>query len=368
MEFRIDLAVPEDDPAIRRLLATNQIPGIVNVTYEREPDYFLGCGTMGRLCQVGVARHESSGQIVGVACRAIRPLFVNGRVEEVGYLGQLRVDQRFQRRGILSLGMGFLRQLHSDGQVNGYVTTIIEENVLARRVLVGTARRHFPTYREVDRLETLAIVLRGPKAAPRSSLNIRCGAEGDLEAIVGFLNRHGAAKQFFPVYNEEDFRGSLTTLGFKVKDFFVARRHGDVVGVIGLWDQSDYKQTIVRSYSGLLRWVRTLYNVGARLAKAQPLPASGECVHFAYASFICTEENDPVTFGALLRHVYNLAAERGYAFLMVGLAVRDPLLDVARKYAHITYRSRLYAVDWEEGGQFYERLDDRIPYVEIAAL
>jgi len=368
MEFSIELAAPDDDPAIRRLLATNPIPGSVAVTYEREPDYFLGCRTMGRFCQVGVARHRPSGQIAAVGCRATRPRFVNGRPEEVGYLGQLRVDARFRGRWLVSSAMRFLRQLHADGRVTGYLATIIEGNHVASGVLVHRPRRHFPTFREVERLCTLALILRTPKPVAQSPYKMRRASDGDLGAIVSFLRIHSAAKQFFPVYEEDDFRESSVTLGFRVQDLFLAHHKNELVGVIGLWDQSSYKQTVIWEYSGYLRWGRPLYSAGAGLAGAQRLPSPGQPIHFAYASFICVADNDPQIFGVLLRHAYNLAAERRYAFLMVGLAVRDPLLSVARRYAHLTYHSRLYTVCWEEGGLFHERLDNRIPYVEIAAL
>src|SRR5215475_13193087 len=102
MECQIDLANINDDIAIRRLLATNAVPGRVTVTYEREPNYFAGCATMGQTCQSIVARAGDG--IVGVACRATRPMFVNGRDVRLGYLGQLRVDARFRGRWLVSRG------------------------------------------------------------------------------------------------------------------------------------------------------------------------------------------------------------------------------------------------------------------------
>src|SRR5688500_16082267 len=104
MTFHFDLATPDDDPAIRRLLATNPVPGHITLSYEREPDYFAGCGTMGHFWQVLVAREEETGRVVGLACRATRPLFVNGQVEEVGYLSQLRVDNAYRGRWLVAKG------------------------------------------------------------------------------------------------------------------------------------------------------------------------------------------------------------------------------------------------------------------------
>jgi hypothetical protein len=358
---------------------------------------------MGHFCQVLVARHQPTGEVAAVASRSTRPLFVNGRIEEVGYIGQLRVDERFRGRWVVSGGFRFFHQLHADGRVAGYLTTIIEGNTQAQGILVDRARRHFPIYREVDRLCTLAIILRKPhklrgaygvvrnlfvpcttqyaavhslplalgapfRGVGRHTLELISASPADLPAIIAFLRKHGSAKQFFPAYTEADFSDSPTTLGFRVEDFVLARQKSEIVGVIGLWDQSSYKQTVVQANNDSLRWLGSMYNAWLHLSGAQPLPPPGQPIHFAYASFICLVENNPDIFGILLQYVYNLAVERGYAYLMVGLSTRDPLLRVARKYAHIPYYSRLYTVCWQEELSFHEKLDSRIPCLEIATL
>ncbi len=368
LDVRFDLARPDDDAAIRRVLRTNPVPGGVVVSYEREPDYFLGCGTMGRSYQVVVGRNHPDGAIVGFVSRAIRPRLVNGRPEDVGYLSHLRVDKPFRGHWLVARGFRYMRHLHADGRVAGYLVTITEENVEARGILVDRPRRHFPAFREVDRLHTLALIVRAPKALPPSPYDIRRGSSEESGAVVAFLREHGAAKQFFPVYDVDDFGAGPTTRGFAAEDLFIARYNGKIVGVLGLWDQSEYKQTVVRAYSGAMRWGRPFYNACARMLGAHSLPPPGEHLRSAYASFICVAGNDPDLFHLLLRYVYNLAAERQYAFLIVGLSERDPLLAVARRYAHITYRSTLYTVCWEEGGSFHDRLDDRVAYVEVATL
>ena len=369
-EFSFGIATEEDDPAIRKLLAHNPVPGDVAVTYEREPNYFLGCSTMGRFWQVAVARHTPTGEIAGLACRATRPMFVNGTVEEVGYLGQLRVDSRFRGRWLLAFAMKFGRELHSDGRVRGYITTIIEGNPTAVGLLVKQPRPYHPIYCEIGQIKTLAIALRKAQPPRSSACQISRGSNFSLDEIVSFLRDHGSQKQFFPAYDADDFRDGTTTLEFNLDDFFVAHRSGRIVGTMGLWDQSAFKQTIVHSYSGRLRLVRPIYNAISRVTRRKPLPATGEAVHYIYGSFICIEDNSTEIFHDLLRAAYSAAARRGYAYLSIGLDSRDPLLKAAEEYPHIAYPSRLYTVSWDEKEGFHAKLDvnDRIPYVEIAAL
>src|ERR1051325_6014625 len=130
MEFPFDLARAGDDQSIRRLLANTPMPGRVAVTFEREPDYFGGCATMGRFCQVMVARSTLDQKVVAVGSRAARRMFINGQAEEVGYLGQLRVSHRFRGRWLVSRGFRFLHQLHADSRVEAYLATITEENLV----------------------------------------------------------------------------------------------------------------------------------------------------------------------------------------------------------------------------------------------
>jgi len=374
MPVQISLATGHDDAAIRRLCAANAVPGTITVSFEREPNYFLGCETMGRECQVLVARrrgHGAGDEIVGAACRATRPVFINGEMSEAGYLGQLRVDRQFRGRWLVSRGFRLLRELHDQWPMPGYLVSVIEGNREALGVLIHHRRRHFPDFYEMGRLCTLALTVGGMRpmaSALPSGIDITRAGAGDVPAIVGFLGRHGAAKQFYPAYTESDFEGDTAMLGFRVNDFVVARRGGRIAGVLGLWDQSSYKQTVVRGHTGWLRAVRPFYDLAARLRSRPTLPRLGEKIRYAYASFACVAGNDPAIFRPLLRSVYNLAAERGYSYLMIGLHERDPLLTVARRYSHIAYHSRLFLADFEHGGQFHEQLDGRVPYVEIAAL
>ena len=138
-------------------------------------------------------------------------------------------------------------------------------------VLVSRARRHFPAYRAVGALHTLAIVLhkrRLPRLPrPRPAVDIVSGRDVALDEVANFLRLQGARKQFAPVYRVADFGGAPATRGFDSDDFLVARQGGRIVGLLGLWSQSAYKQTVVDAYGASLARLRPLYNLGARILR-----------------------------------------------------------------------------------------------------
>ncbi len=372
MQLTVDFARPADDAAIRRLLAREPMPGRITVTFEREPDFSLGCAVIGEDCRVLVARSEvarngQANEVVGVACRATRTVFFNGREQRLGYLGQLRVDERFRGRWLLSYGFRLLRQLHEADPVPAYLAAIIGGNDEATAVLVQKRRRLFPAFHPVADYCTLAIDVHRAKPPLPCNAQIAPGSTDDLAELVEFLQTHGARRQFFPVWKEEDIL-RLAPFGLNMEDVQIARRKGQIVGVCALWDQSAFKQTIVRGYSGWLKAAAPAWNAGAPLFGRAPLPRPGEKVRHAYAALICVADDDAAVFAALLRSVYNLAHERGFNYLMVGLDARDPLLPAARAYRHVVYPSRFYLAEWPDGGHLHEQLDQRPCYVDIATL
>jgi hypothetical protein len=313
-----------------------------------------------------VARDAATGELAGVACRSMRPMFVNGEPLEVGYLSQLRIHRRYRGRWLLSRGFRVLRELHAEAPASLYLTTITEENAEARRLLVEHPRRHFPVYRELGRLLTLAVLARRSTGRRPRACDVGVAGDADVGDIIRFFERYGAARQFFPVYTKDDFGGAPATRGFRTGDFLLASRGSALVGVAGLWDQREYKQTVVQGYAGALRWFRPVTAPLARLAGLPPLTPPGEAVASAHLAFVCVAGDDSEVFRALLRHARDLAARRGLGYVIVGLDTRDPLLPCAMACLHVAYSSRLYTVSF--GEDHGVPLDGRVPYVETATL
>lgn len=362
--FEIRWATPDDEPDIRALVGAVPMPGAVTVRFAREPDYFLGTTIMGDLCDVLIGRHRLDGRLAGIGCRAERRAYVNGRESPLGYIGQIRVAPEFRGRWLVHRGAKWFKEASPPGLL--YMGVIAGENPRARELLVGTRLPGSPHATRVCGLTTCAILLRPRRSPHVTGVDVRPGAPETLGEIVEFLRQHGPRRQFFPAYTLEDFTGGVTLRGLRPQDIMVARRGGAVVGVMAAWDQAAYKQDIVDAYGPALRRLRPAYNLGARLLRARPLTPPGQAIPLAFAACVCIADDEPAVMKALISACAQSAYQRGKAFLMLGLADNDPLLPVARRWLHVTYRSDLFAASWNDDPA--SLLDGRVAYIEIATL
>ena len=364
-----ELASERDDADLRRLLRENPIAGSISLSFEREPCYFDAAVVEGPFHQTIVARERDSGQVIAFGNRSVRPLFVNGQVKDIGYMSQLRVNPAYGRGLYLARGLadGFRKyqELHGDGRASFYLMSVIEDNLPARRLLTS-GLSGYPHAREYIHMFTYAVYpMRSKHNLPMSpSVQIVRGDETYADAIVDCLNRNNPRKQFAPFWT----RDSLFYANLSPADFFLAVKANHVVGCLACWDQSAFKQTVVRGYSGALRRWRKVLNIFSRFGILPYLPEPNTPLRHSYACHLAIDHDDLLIFEALLRNVYNYSIEQNYSYFMIGLAESNPLRRVVESYHPLTYISQIYLVDWNENIDLLAKLDGRIPGLEIALL
>jgi hypothetical protein len=322
--------------------------------------------------QVGVARDNATGRIIGIGSRAISTRYVNGERVSVGYLSGLRLLPDYRgRTGLLARGYRFLRELHKDGAAEFYLTTIAADNETAVDVLTS-GRAGLPVYHACGNYHTLALSTARKAAAGASNgraVELRQATIADRYAILRFLNECGPSRAFFPVYEARDlFTGGGLLRGLACEDVLLACRGSDIVGALGCWDQRVFKQIRIHRYRGWLRTARPLYNAWALLRRRATLPAAGSMLRVRLAAIPVVRDDDPEVFRRMLTLMLRRLADRGERLLLVGLHEADPLLPVAQQYAGREYLTRLFIVYWPDEAPDVNNLTRRVPYLELGAL
>lgn len=363
-EIAVEPARPEDDPELRRLLRDNPMDGEIRVSLEREPNAFVAAAVEGEPHCTIVARDH--GNVVGMGSRSVWSAFVNGEPRRLGYLSQLRVDRAFRGRArLLAAGYDLLRSFRGADELPFDLTSVIADNDVARRLL-GAGLPGLPAYREIEDFMTLVV----PTTSRAHKVSrIERGSRERIPKIAACLERNRQRYQFAPRFTAEDLLSPERSRGLAPEDFFIAMAGGEIVGCLALWDQSDFKQVVVRGYAPRLdRW-RPWLNRVAPLFRAPRLPDPGEILPHAYVSHIAVDGDDLGVFQALMEVAYAEARARRYVYLVIGLAARHPWLPwLVRRFKPREYASVLYAVHWPEDADAVAALDRRIPHVEVALL
>lgn len=365
MDVRFARASRADEPEIRALVGSLAMPGTVSVRFEREPDYFLGTTIQGQPCDVLIARHRPDDVLAAVMVRAERQVFVNGKEGRVAYIGQIRIAPRFQGRWLMQravLEMAGLRD-----PATPYLGVIASDNAVALGTIAGRRPPGMPHVSHLTTLASPAWLLHSRLSRKSPTLPVEWGGIAGLDEIVAFLRAVGPRRQFFPVVERSDFTAGRTFRGLRLEDLRLVRRDGDIVGLLGSWDQSAYKQEIVAGYSRRLGRLRPAYDLAARALGGQRLPRPGQRIRTAFGCLRCLLDDDPDVLDALLCATRERARRQGQAFLMLGFDERDPQLRSLRRSLRLTYRSEVF-LGSHAGDDPAAALDGRPVHIEIGAL
>ena len=370
MPYRVELATPANDPLLRQVLAATPMPGAISLEFRREPSYLAAAVVEGAIRQVLIARELSTGNVVALGTRSVADRFLNGQPAPVGYLSNLRIVPAHRRGRILAAGFRFLKQLHEAAPVPLYLTTIAEGNTAAQALLTS-ARPPLPRYVPAGRFHTAILALRPrrPFPPPAKPVAIRPARLDDQPAILAFLHRVGAARQFFPCYRDADlFTPAGLLRDLHPPDLLLAFHDRQLVGTLGAWDQTRFRQNVVRSYAPPLRQLRPLYNLWAGARHLPRLPRPGEVLRSRLAALPLLAPGHEDAFHPLLAQLLARTRAAGADHLLVGLHDADPLLPLLRQVPARWYTTAVYLVCWPDGQTALQQLDHRPPYLELGSL
>ncbi len=363
--FSARLATSSEDAALRDILRRTPLPGSASVTLEREPSFFNG--DVDAMHHDVAVMQDADAHIIAMGSRIERAAWVGGAESTVAYLGDLRVPPEHRALGgrILIEGFRFMRALDLERPVAATYTAIFQNNIPARKVLVG-ARAGLPDYVDRGRLLCPALLVRRKMREPRSSsCQFRSATETDVPQIVAFLNRRFRHRDLAPVHRVEDFLVTQRWPGLRPEHFVLACVNGKLVGSVAVWDLRDYRQIRVQSYNGVAGHFRGVLSCMMQALGWQGLPRRGEILPAAFASFFAVEDDDVGVGRLLLNQARYQAARRGIGQLFTCMHERDPLLPVLRGWPAIPSSGRLYEVVFSGAPRLSS---PSLPHVEAALL
>lgn len=330
--YVFDLAGPDDAPELLEILEATPMPGWVRLVYTRRPDAWASIQHEGEDVRVVVLRDQKRRKIAGFGVCALRRVWREGKPDTVGYLFGLRARPEYRRRlPLLHRGYAYLRASVPE-HVRVFYTTILEENVYARRLL-ERRRAGMPAYRFLGRYVVHALVGR-PGAKPR--LEVQPLDPSWSRWLRRRLEKEARRWDLFPVLEDPwKFRNEPVV-------WYGVFRHGQPVGAFTLRDLTRWKQYRVVGYHPLIRFIQPLSRWFPRFGLPY-LPPPGNPLPLTALSWTLIPGQDPEIFLSMLDHALSRVS-----LLVVGLMEGHPLGSVLARYRRLSYRSRVYQVIWED--------------------
>ena len=356
-------AEPADNPDLCKVFADTPMEGAIWMSQDRRPDFFHGTAVQSEKPEVFVLRKEEEPGLDAVFAVGRRRVFVNGQPQAIRYLSDLRIVSGHRGGSKLARGFQFLRnEVLKNGEFAQ--TLVLSENEKALDLL--TSRRcGLPEYFPCGEYDYFLIGLRhSPCPSPR--LQVRRATPRDVPLMQEFFDREAPRKQFSPVYRFDELGRSAYYRDAKLENFFLAWVGDELVGLLGAWDQGDYKKILVRGYGGGLRWLRPWLNAFNRLRGGIELPAPSTLQRTLYLHCAVCRENNPSILTALLRAVQCGFAGQDYHHAALGLDRHDPLREALAGYRTMNFAGRHFLVSF--GADPRPNLDDKVFYFEAARI
>lgn len=354
----------DDDKALREMLSQNSMDSWVNLSFEREPSYFDAHNIMGESYTM-VAVDTNTNSYVGMYTCTYMDMYLNGDVQEVAYLRELRLNEKYRNKiRILKNGYKSLHTLLPKKEIEPlYITSVASQNSKARKVLEA-GLKGMPTYTPLAKMNTLIF---SSDFTPEQK-KLKQATKQDVTRIAKFYKSFISSYQFAPHISEQWLSELPAKTGLSIGDFYIVEDgSGNIETCLALWDQRAFKQSVIKGYKPPLCQLRPLYNLFAKLSTRVLLPQVNSMLEQIYiAFFACT--NDELQLDAI-KEAAQIAKSKGASSCILGLSSEHPSVDVLKK----KLKADVYETDIEmvnlDGKEATLMLDkERLIQPEVALL
>jgi len=361
--FEIRPAQQCDSSALITLIDQTPQEGQVHLNFERSPDFFHATGVTTTEPDVWVMIDHKKSLLLASFSIGKREVYVDGKKRLTRYGNDLRIHQDY--RGGRTL-IRLFKKYNELMQEEWMQTVILDDNKTSINA-IGSSRLSLPTYHKAGQFLTHMVDMK-KKQYKQAKRLVRLAEEGDKAQMQAFFNLNAPLKEFYPCY---DFfkigTNSSYYRGIKIEDYYLAFEDNNMVGLCGVWDQKDFKQTRFVSYKGKMKVLRHINNFKSRLFGGLQLPKPGNCASYLSMHSILCDGNNISIFKDLLNTILKRYHGSQYEALIYGFDVRDPLHQASDGLKAYQLLSNHYLASYQANPT--ENLDkDRLFYLEPTRL
>lgn len=299
--YRVELAKPEHDAGLAKLLEESSFTGPIQVSYHRRPSVIESFQRESQEALIYVLIDETDESVVGMGAVTIRSIWLQGVKKQAAYLSGLRITPAHQKAFLFIPQMYEAMYQSTKDRVDVYLTTIVSANHDVIKMF-EKKRRSMPEYHFVAEIETFFL---GPKKS-------KAIGSVKLDRLPGTV----ADETWF-----KEIGARFTSAGYVIEPTW---KQYHVAGYQGAYSLLAYLPT------QLVGWPR--------------FPKAGTDAHYLAAGVYTTQQLDQAV--AEIRH-----EAIGFDFVMLSALKDTPLAKLCHRLTPAVYQTRLYEVIFHDNQQ-----------------
>ena len=348
------LASANDGKEILRILESSAAKGNIELIYTRRPDAYESYMKEAGQARVFISRDGE--HAVGTCAEVIREVYIGGRVCRAAYVCGLKKDAEYD--GGIGFGARFIRDLQCD-DIDFYFCSVVAENTDARRMFEKS--RRLLEMKQTVGYKTYILSPKIKVKAKKHSFTFRRATEDDKEILIDFLNAEGKKKDMFPVIKSFD---EFYNLG--IEDFYLLLDGERIVATAALWNQTEYKQYVVKRYGRIMKIAR-IFNPLLSAFCYIKLPKENQSLDFPMLAFFLCKDDNTENYMIFLNEIKRKISKK-YGMFVLGLSDGHFARPFADKLPSISFETMLYEIKFPWSEQTYKTPNPQNSFFECGLL
>ncbi len=347
-------ASPSDGKEILRILESSAAKGSIELIYTRRPDAYESYRKDANEAHIYVSKDGD--RIIGTCAELVREVYIGGKICRAAYVCGLKKDADYDG------GVGFSGRLIRDLQqddVDFYFCSVVEDNTDAQRMFEKS--RRILSMHPMLGYKTYIINPNAKVKSPKHTFVFRKATETDRAKLIDFLNTEGKKKDMFPVVKTLDALYNL-----RVDDFYLLLDGECIVATAALWNQTEYKQYVVKRYGRLMKLARICNPLLSALRYIK-LPRENEPLDFPMLSFFLVKNDNAEHYRIFLSAIKQEIAKR-YDKFVIGLPEGHFAALILDRLPSISFETKLYELRFPWSEQTYQTLNLQNVFIECGLL
>jgi ribosomal protein S18 acetylase RimI-like enzyme len=340
-------ATESDNTQLAALASAIGMNGETALRIDRSPDFF-GLLRMRGESKVVVAVEDR--RIVGSVSVSRQDAYIGGKVYPVYYVADFKVVPELRRKGIgLMLCDELARYVLSQNGDLVFLTVAWGNN---KPLGFFKNREGVPDFENIGRFTVYQFI--GKKTTTKQFPVEKAVVN---EELVNYFDNHYKRYELGAVVTHDKLSGN---------EVYVIRRNDIIIAAMCIADTMKVKQNVVVRMRWHTKTMLAVLNTFRDLISISPMPVINKPVMMMYIKYLAVIHNDPSLVRALVDFARNVAYEKKYSFVSIGVHERDLLNESLPTAMRLKFYSKGMLLTVKNSQELIWQVKDGVPFEDYS--